>query len=264
MKNQDLYKIFEKLKTGVALVNNESKILYSNKFFKKFLDSQLSNKDKILNISNYKKLKYFELYEHNKEYYNISAQNVYENIWLLEVFDVTIQESEKKDYYYKANFDQLTNLPKRELFNDRAKQVLSMSNRKNENLAIFFIDVDDFKNFNDSYGHDIGDSILKETARRLILSVRESDTVSRWAGDEFTILLPSIGSKNNIDRILNRINDKFNLIHKVNDIDIKISLSIGVVLSPEMGSQLTELIKYADKAMYEAKKVRGLSYHYFT
>ena len=93
--------------------------------------------------------------------------------------------------------------------------------------------------------------------------MRESDTVSRWAEDEFTILLPSIGSKNNINRILNRINDKFNLLHKVNDIDIKISLSIGVVI-PEMGSQLTELIKYADKAMYEAKKVRGLSYHYFS
>ena len=158
---------------------------------------------------------------------------------------------------------QLTKLHNRELFNDRCKQVLSSAHRHQENVAIFFIDVDDFKSINDTYGHDVGDSILLETAKRLTASVRESDTVSRWAGDEFSVLLPKIGQKENINQLLTRIIENFATPQQAQEFTIPVSLSIGISLAPKMGTDFDELMRFADKAMYEAKKNDEIHYKYY-
>jgi len=171
---------------------------------------------------------------------------------------------EDKDVYFRANYDQLTKLPNRSLFNDRCKQVLSAAHRHNEHLAIFFIDVDNFKSINDTYGHDGGDSVLIETSKRLCECVRESDTVSRWAGDEFTILLPKIGKKYNIKLLLRRIFESFENPHIIRGLPVPVSISIGISLSPEMGTDFDKLMQFADKAMYAAKKSKNKYYQYYS
>ena len=117
---------------------------------------------------------------------------------------------------------------------------------------------------NDRFQRLQSGKILIETAKRLIDSVRESDTVSRWAGDEFTILLPKIGKKDDISQILSRLIENFTLPQRINELSIPVSLSIGISLSPNMGTQFTDLMKLADKAMYEAKESKGISYKYYS
>jgi diguanylate cyclase (GGDEF)-like protein len=200
----------------------------------------------------------------DKKTLSVYAKVFEDNAWLVEVEDISTQEKENEDIYFRANYDQLTKLPNRELFNDRCKQVLSSASRHQDNVAIFFIDVDDFKCINDTYGHNTGDLILLETAKRLTASVRESDTVSRWAGDEFSILLPKIGQRENINQLLKRIIESFAMPQQVEEFSINVSLSIGISLAPKMGTNFDELMRFADKAMYEAKKNNKIDYKYYS
>ena len=105
---------------------------------------------------------------------------------------------------------------------------------------------------------------MLETAKRLTASVRASDTISRWAGDEFSILLPKIGAKENINQLLNRISEDFTAPLLAQDVHIKVSLSIGVSLAPQMGTNFEELMRFADKAMYEAKENKGFCFKYYS
>jgi diguanylate cyclase (GGDEF)-like protein len=153
-----------------------------------------------------------------------------------------------------AYFDALTGLPNRRLFNDRLNQALSRAQRYEEKVALLFIDLDGFKPVNDSLGHDMGDLLLQEVARRLEGCLRKSDTVARIGGDEFTCILPHIERVSHINvvahKILNALNRPFDLKGQ----KIHISGSIGSSLFPDDSADCEELISNADAAMYHAKK----------
>ncbi len=151
-------------------------------------------------------------------------------------------------------YDALTHLPNRALFNDRLKQAIAAAHRNKARLALMFIDLDKFKPVNDTYGHGVGDLLLKDVALRIQDCLRDSDTAARIGGDEFVILLPAIETQRDAskvgEKILHALNQPFALAgHTLN-----ISASIGVAVYPEHGSEEKLLVKSADIAMYHAKK----------
>jgi len=154
----------------------------------------------------------------------------------------------------KAYYDQLTGLTNRILFNDRLNQAINNAKRTNDPVAVMFVDLDNFKYVNDSMGHSSGDALLKVIAKRLKKCLRETDTVARWGGDEFTIVLSKIQSIKDISMLCNRIlNEEFNNI-VVDNQELRITASIGISLYPQDGEDLETLIKNADAAMYKAKE----------
>lgn len=170
-------------------------------------------------------------------------------------YEDSVNSEQKKSLTQIANYDDLTGLPNRHLLMDRLIQAIAYSNRYHRKLAICFMDIDGFKNVNDHYGHAAGDLVLKEVANRLRQCVRALDTVSRIGGDEFVALLTNIDSDSTysqvVERILNEVNKPIKLLE---DIFVTVSLSIGVSLYPEAGESIDNVLQYADKAMYQAKK----------
>jgi len=165
--------------------------------------------------------------------------------------------------YFKANYDMLTKLPNRNLLNDRFNLLLSQSKRTNTKLAVLFIDLDGFKKINDDYGHNAGDLLLKEISQRLKQSIRDSDTIARWGGDEFIILLNNVDNKENINIFVNRmIEDCSRPIILDNNMEVFISLSIGISIYPNNADNKIDLLKLADSAMYKAKNNKDIDYFY--
>jgi len=161
--------------------------------------------------------------------------------------------SQKESLYLQANHDSLTGLANRNLFYDRLEHDIHTSKRENTKLALLFIDLDMFKDINDSLGHDIGDMLLKDVANRLQNHIRAEDTVARIGGDEFTIIIEKVSDIQTIsdktDYLLKEIERPYNIQgHKIN-----ISCSIGISIYPDDTQDLHNLIKYADTAMYKAK-----------
>jgi len=169
--------------------------------------------------------------------------------------DITdIKRSEEK-IKYQAYHDALTGLPNRLLFMDRLEMALAHAKRHEQMVAVMFLDLDDFKNVNDRLGHNIGDLLLREVAKRLKMSCRQSDTVSRLGGDEFTLILPEIqNEEHNAIRIANRINTSFSKPFILNGHEILVSSSIGISFYPVDGEDVETLLKTADKAMYRGKE----------
>ena len=165
---------------------------------------------------------------------------------------------------YQANFDQLTNLPNRNLFMDRLHQSLQRVQRDNTVLALLFIDLDRFKNINDSLGHSAGDKLLKKVSQVMRLSVRESDTIARFGGDEFAVILSPIYGPKNASRVAQALLD---VLAKPIDLDgykAIIGASIGISMYPADGTTEEELVKNADTAMYRAKESGRNNYQFFT
>ena len=166
--------------------------------------------------------------------------------------------SERKDIeehmQHMAQYDALTHLPNRALFNDRLQQAIAAAQRNKAHLALMFIDLDKFKPVNDTYGHGVGDLLLKEVALRIQDCLRDSDTAARIGGDEFVILLPVVETEQDAskvgEKILHTLNQPFELAGHT----LKISSSIGVAVYPKHGSDEKLLVKSADIAMYHAKK----------
>lgn len=154
---------------------------------------------------------------------------------------------------YMAKYDQLTDLPNRGFLHDRLKAALSTARAGEEQLALLYIDLDKFKQVNDTLGHGIGDLLLQETASRLKLCVRESDTVARVGGDEFVILLQGSSLPGHAAWVAEKIRNAFNAPFILEGHRLTIAPSIGVALYPEHGNDERQLLEYADKAMYLAK-----------
>jgi len=152
-----------------------------------------------------------------------------------------------------ATHDHLTGLPNRMLFYDRFSQGLMISRRKQKEVAVCIVDVDDFKQVNDMYGHQCGDSVLKEIALRVKSALRDYDTIARLGGDEFSILMLDIGKRPEVVEIIERILGMVNQELTICSDTIKPSLSIGIAMYPDDGDTSEKLIQKADKAMYEAK-----------
>jgi diguanylate cyclase (GGDEF)-like protein len=154
-----------------------------------------------------------------------------------------------------AHYDVLTNLPNRTLMMDRLHQAISLSNRDKKQLAFVFIDLDGFKNINDSYGHDIGDKLLMTVARRMKESLRESDTLSRIGGDEFVAILPNLVTSRDSKVYLYRLLEAASKPVHIDNLIIQVSASMGVAFYPQIKKiSATLLMHQADEAMYQAKQ----------
>lgn len=173
--------------------------------------------------------------------------------------DVTERKQGEDRAHYQAHYDELTRLPNRSLIADRIRQALAKAKRDRTRLALMFVDLDKFKPVNDELGHDIGDLLLQEVARRLQDCMRESDTAARIGGDEFIVLLPTIdaeaaGAEQDAMVVAEKIRHALCQSFEVSGHTLDISCSIGVAIYPEHGSNEEQLVKHADIAMYHAKQ----------
>ena len=162
-----------------------------------------------------------------------------------------------------ANFDVLTGLPNRVLLNDRVSQALSMAQRNRAQLAVMFLDLDHFKNINDTLGHRIGDALLIEVAKRLKSIVREEDTVSRVGGDEFILVLPDTNA-DGAARVARKVLEVITQPNRIEQHDLAITPSIGIAMYPDDGEHFDALSRCADVAMYRAKHDGRNNYRFFT
>jgi diguanylate cyclase (GGDEF)-like protein/PAS domain S-box-containing protein len=177
--------------------------------------------------------------------------------------DITERKRSEERIHYLANFDPLTGLPNRAQLNDHLKYALSLAKRSNGHLALMFLDLDHFKEINDTLGHSAGDALLIELAKRLSLALRNEDTVTRLGGDEFILLLPgtdAAGAGVAAQKLLNAIAESYQVGHH----DLTLTASIGIALYPEDGDDLETLSKNADTAMYRAKQEGRQCYRFFT
>lgn len=177
--------------------------------------------------------------------------------------DVTAAHEMTKKMEHLAQHDFLTNLPNRLLLNDRIAHAISLAQRTNTQLAVLFLDLDNFKNINDSLGHETGDKLLQSVTERLCNCVRSSDTVSRQGGDEFVILLSSGEYGVDANLTANKILKSLSLPHKITKSTLHITTSIGISLYPADGEDAETLIKNADTAMYDAKETGRNNYKFF-
>jgi diguanylate cyclase (GGDEF)-like protein len=171
-------------------------------------------------------------------------------------YDADEREQEIKQL---AFYDVLTNLPNRRLMYDRLTHALTLSARTSRGGALLFLDLDNFKTLNDTLGHDIGDLLLKQVAERLLSCVRASDTVARFGGDEFTVMLEDLSQNADeagaqTDTIAKQIIASLNLPYQLNTHQYHSTASIGVAMFGDDGSTHEELLKNADVAMYKAKR----------
>ena len=162
-----------------------------------------------------------------------------------------------------ARHDALTCLPNRVLLRERLNQAIGMADRHGKQLALLFLDLDYFKQINDSHGHAIGDQLLREVAVNIQACVRATDTVSRHGGDEFVILLTEIEDMRDSAQVAEKLLARFALPRTINGRDLHISLSIGISVYPENGLDADTLMQNADNAMYAAKSNGRNSYHIF-
>jgi len=178
--------------------------------------------------------------------------------------DITKKKEAEALIWKQANFDALTGLPNRSMFLDRLGQEIKKAHRANLPLALLFIDLDHFKEVNDTLGHSVGDILLKEAARRLARCVRDTDTVTRLGGDEFTVILGEMDHVGNAERVVHEILLKLAEPFRLGDEVIYVTASIGITLYPEDAGEIETLLKNADQAMYAAKRSGRNRYSYFT
>jgi len=178
--------------------------------------------------------------------------------------DITYRKQKEEEIWRQANYDMLTELPNRRLFHDRLEQETKKAHRTGLSMALLFIDLDRFKEVNDSLGHTKGDALLVEAARRISACVRESDTVARLGGDEFTVILTEFSERLHLERISQ---DMIQALSKPFDLGGGdtgyISASIGIALYPDDAGDMEALIKHADQAMYAAKAEGRARFRYF-
>lgn len=167
--------------------------------------------------------------------------------------DISRLQQDIEKMRYLANYDSLTQLPNRMLFNDNLLQAQHRALRHHCSLAVLFIDLDNFKPVNDNFGHAIGDLLLQQVAERLQDCIRETDTVARFGGDEFTILLNNIYELNEAAEIAKRITYALQQAFQLDEHTVTISASIGIAIYPDQEDKIDSLLRKADQAMYQAK-----------
>ncbi len=178
--------------------------------------------------------------------------------------DISERKSAEERILHQVYYDQLTALPNRVLFADRLDQVMGMAKRRPDHrFAVMFIDLDRFKLINDSMGHDAGDQLLQQAAHRLHGSIRESDTVARMGGDEFTLVLSEVRSPKDACSVAQKILDAFRAPFLLDGEEVYVSASIGISIYPDDGNTTEILLKNADMAMYRAKATGGSWYELF-
>jgi len=188
------------------------------------------------------------------------------------IFDIQISQAqkaqseilkEKENLAYQAHYDTLTHLPNRILLHDRLNQILIKAKRNQHKFAVLFVDLDHFKEINDTHGHEAGDYVLIEIAKRLQNCVRESDTVSRLSGDEFLLILEDFHTIKDLTLISQQLVEKLQEPIFFQDKELIVTCSIGISIYPTNAQDATTLIKYADRAMYNAKNLGKNNFKFY-
>jgi diguanylate cyclase (GGDEF)-like protein/PAS domain S-box-containing protein len=180
------------------------------------------------------------------------------------VQDITERLNTERTIHYMAHHDALTGLPNRRLMQDRLNQAIMAARRKQRHVAVLFLDLDRFKVVNDTLGHDTGDFILKDVARRLATCVREVDTVSREGGDEFVVILPDLERPEHARVVADKILKELTRPVEIGGHEIHITPSIGISHYPNDATDVQQLLKHADNAMYQAKDAGRNTVRFFT
>jgi diguanylate cyclase (GGDEF)-like protein/PAS domain S-box-containing protein len=180
------------------------------------------------------------------------------------VQDITERLNTERTIHYMAHHDALTGLPNRRLMQDRLNQAIMAARRKQRHVAVLFLDLDRFKVVNDTLGHDTGDFILKDVARRLVTCIREVDTVSREGGDEFVVILPDLERPENARVVADKILEELSRPVEIGGHEIHVTPSIGISHYPNDATDVHQLLKHADNAMYQAKDAGRNTVRFFT
>ncbi len=178
--------------------------------------------------------------------------------------NITEKRQLEKSIKKLAYFDIITGLPNRNLFKDRFMLAAERSRRNNKKMMIIILDFDRFKAVNDKYGHDAGDKLLKSFAVRLKKVIRKTDTVARFGGDEFVMILGDFFYTEDMEKFAKKVLDSFNEPFKIDKLKLSISGSIGISVFPNDSLNQTDLIKFADSVMYEAKRSGGNNYKFYS
>jgi len=173
-------------------------------------------------------------------------------------------EEAKARAQHLADHDALTGLPNRRLLEDRLTQALALSQRNRQQTAVMFIDLDRFKNINDSLGHAVGDVLLKEVSQRLVNQLRTGDTICRIGGDEFVVVLPEVKRTSDVAQVAQKVIEQLSRAVTIEGRELIVTPSIGIAVFPEDGREAEALIRNADAAMYHAKELGRANYQFFT
>jgi len=202
-------------------------------------------------------------------YHRIDYKPTEQDFFLVEQFahlaSVSIEREKDSLLIWKqANFDSLTGLPNRNMMRGHLTQLISRASRDNEKLAIAFLDLDHFKDVNDTLGHHIGDALLKETAKRIKQSIRKNDIVARLGGDEFVIIMSNLKDYDGVEVVAEQLLGSIALPYYLLNEVVHSAVSIGITIYPDDGTEIDDLLQNADQAMYGAKSLGRNTYHYFT
>lgn len=178
--------------------------------------------------------------------------------------DITERKNSEARIRHLAEHDPLTDLPNRTLLADRLALALAHADRDQRQLAVLFLDLDRFKNINDSLGHQVGDGLLRQVASRIQAEVRATDTVARPGGDEFVVLLPDIESPQDAAVVASKLLHSLGQAYEVDGHDLMVTASIGISVFPDDGRDATALVQNADTAMYYSKESGRNAFHFFT
>jgi|GEM_PF-627103 len=178
--------------------------------------------------------------------------------------DISERKKAEDKIQWQANFDHLTQLPNRSLFIDRLSQFLATFKREQKSFALLFMDLDRFKVVNDTLGHAVGDELLKLVAKRLQENLAESDTIARFGGDEFTVLLPRIKNIHSAAHVAERLISLLTAPFIIESSEVFIGTSIGITIYPDDANDESSLIRNADMAMYHAKESGRNTYRFYT
>ena len=196
----------------------------------------------------------------------IVSASIQENVAIVtgSMQDVTDKVLSAKLIEHQANYDALTELPNRVLFNDRLRHSMETANRNEKKVAVLFIDLDKFKDVNDNHGHQTGDKLLIAAAGRINHCVRDSDTVSRLSGDEFGVILTEIEQYSDVSKVSKKIYKALQDNYYIDDNLLHCSASIGIAFYPDDTKDALSLIQKADQAMYEVKSSGRNGYQFYT
>ncbi|WP_286237499.1 sensor domain-containing diguanylate cyclase [Neptuniibacter halophilus] len=172
------------------------------------------------------------------------------------VTDISARKAAEEAVQFLAHHDSLTNLPNRYVFRQRLEYSIAQARRSGKPLAVIFIDLNGFKQVNDTYGHDVGDQLLREVSARLNKQVRDSDTLARIGGDEFVILMPCIEGAESVNSLIDRIDTVFQPDFQIEQLRLTSSASFGYAFYPEDGETPADLLKKADQKMYSNKRAQ--------
>jgi len=184
--------------------------------------------------------------------------------WVAQFSDISEKKQAEEQIWIKANIDSITGLPNRSMFLDRLRLELARARRTGTTLALVFLDLDRFKEVNDTLGHDVGDQLLRQAGARLRESVRASDTVARLGGDEFIIILNDLRDNSVVGNIAPKIIERLSAPFELNGSTVYVGASIGITIFPADGLTPDVLLKNADQAMYLSKKEGRNRFNYFT